>query len=237
MRSLRSERRADTMLARAGERPRSRFANAAIAATWLLLLAPIAHAMDVRALVEKGGAKFPPCATCHGARGEGMPSSGFPRLAGQDRNYLAKQLEDFRSGRRSNPIMDPIAKALDDATVTAIAGYYATLRSAPASPGGAAGDTRTGQELATRGDWDHDIPACTSCHGARLSGIPPHFPAIAGQNATYTAKQLRDWKTGARTNDPQALMKAVAGRLSEAQIDAVAAYLAADPPPQVRRSP
>lgn len=187
-----------------------------------------AAAADPATLAAKGGGAFPPCAQCHGANGEGQPGTGFPRLAGQVEAYLVKQLEDFRAGRRSNPVMAPIAQALPEDAVRALSAYYAKLRPAPgataAAKGAAAGDGAAAR-LVHEGNWNHDVPACFACHGENGAGIPPHFPAIAGQRREYTAKQIRDWKAGTRGNDPQGLMKAVSGRLADAQIDAVAAYL------------
>jgi cytochrome c553 len=200
--------------------------------TALLLLPaasmPHAAAADAAAMAAKGGSGFPPCAQCHGANGEGQPGTGFPRLAGQVERYLVKQLEDFRAGRRENPVMAPIAKALPDDAVQALSAYYAKLRTGPAAPvaakAGTAGDGAAAR-LARKGNWDENVPACFACHGENGAGIPPHFPAIAGQRREYTAKQIRDWKAGTRANDPQGLMKAVSGRLADAEIDAVAAYL------------
>lgn len=199
----------------------------------MLLLLPTtsvrdAAAADATALVTKGGGASPPCAQCHGANGEGQPGAGFPRLAGQVEAYLVKQLEDFRAGRRNNPVMAPIAQALPDDAVDALSAYYARLRpGAGAQQGAAKGETAggVGARLARKGKWDENVPACFACHGENGAGIPPHFPAIAGQRRDYTAKQLRDWKAGTRANDPQGLMKAVSGRLADAEIDAVAAYL------------
>jgi cytochrome c553 len=70
------------------------------------------------------------------------------------------------------------------------------------------------------------MPACFACHGVNGTGIPPHFPSIAGQNATYIANQLNAWKDGSRINDPEGLMKAVADKLSAEDISAVSTYLA-----------
>ncbi|MGZ9067689.1 MAG: c-type cytochrome, partial [Burkholderiales bacterium] len=173
-------------------------------------------------------AGLPACVQCHGASGEGQPASGFPRLAGQGKPYLIKQLQDFRAGRRKSPIMEPIAKSLDDAAVESMSAFYqgVVLPQAAADVRDAkAAAAVVGAKLATHGNWDKDVPACFACHGAGGAGIAPHFPAIARQNAAYTASQLRAWKSGARLNDPQGLMKAVADRLSDADIDAVAGYL------------
>jgi cytochrome c553 len=191
-----------------------------------------ALALDAAALAAKGGPSFPPCAQCHGPNGEGQAGAGFPRLAGQVDGYLAKQLDEFRSGRRANPIMAPIAKALPADAVQALSAYYAQLR--PASPAKTGAKMETPADSAAgrlvhKGRWDENIPACFACHGETGAGIPPHFPAISGQRREYTAKQLRDWKAGTRSNDLQELMKTVAGRLSDADIDAVSAYLEQSP--------
>ncbi len=197
-----------------------------------MLVAVNAHAAtpDIAVLVAAGGNGVPACVLCHGNTGEGQPAAGFPRLSGQGRAYLERSLHAFRDGRRASDVMGPIAKALDDATIAGLASYYATLRAlpatavAPATPVPATTLAR-GRELAEDGDWTHDVPACRDCHGATLAGIAPTFPAIGGQNAMYTAAQLRAWQSGARSGDPQGLMKAVASRLSAADIDAVSAWL------------
>lgn len=179
-----------------------------------------------RPAAAKAPAAVQACVQCHGAEGEGQPGSGFPRLAGQGKQYLVKQLQDFRSGRRESPIMQPIAKALDDPAIESVSAYYQSVAAArPALSASARPAAMAGAKLATYGNWDKDVPACFSCHGADGSGVAPHFPAIAQQNAAYTAAQLRAWKSGTRLNDPQGLMKTVADRLSDAEIDAVSVYL------------
>lgn len=185
----------------------------------LVLSTPWAHGADPSAATT-------PCATCHGAAGEGMPEAGFPRLAGQLREYLAKQLYDFREGKRRSEVMEPIARALDDAQIKAWATNYSSQPAAanapPAGPAVAADDL--GATLARVGSWSNDVPPCASCHGAAGEGVAPGFPVLAGQNRRYTAKQLNDWKQGLRSNDPLDLMKLIAGRLDARQIAAVAAY-------------
>lgn len=167
------------------------------------------------------------CAQCHGADGEGQPATGFPRLMGQVKEYLVKQLQDFRTGKRKNPIMTPIAEALDERAINVVSEFYADI--GPKRP-----STRRmqpersrelGASLAHTGNWAVNVPACFACHGPGGLGVPPHFPAIAAQNRAYTAKQLRDWKTGQRLNDPLGMMKAIADKLTDAEIDAVSAYL------------
>ncbi|MFO8023910.1 c-type cytochrome [Thiohalophilus sp.] len=167
------------------------------------------------------------CVACHGASGEGNAPAGFPRLAGLNVDYLAKQLRDYREGSRTNPTMNPIAAALDDAASRDVAAYYASLD--------LAGDTAkekdnaAGRTLALRGDWENTIPACVSCHGPGGRGVAPAFPAVAGQHASYIRAQLQAWREGTRNNDTNDLMKVVAKRLSDEQIQAVADYFATVP--------
>jgi cytochrome c553 len=182
-------------------------------------------------LAKNGANPVPPCMQCHGANGEGQAASGFPRLAGQNKAYLVKQLQDF-NGRRSSPIMQGFAQALNAQKINDVAEYYASLPRRPVgkqvwptTPATPVPPLSHGQILAQQGNWDKGIPACFACHGEQGAGIAPSFPALAGQNATYTSKQLMDWRSGARTNDPQGLMKAVAQKLSSDEIAAVSAYL------------
>ena len=86
-----------------------------------------------------------------------------------------------------------------------------------------------GARIALSGLWEKDVPACISCHGPGGHGVGAHFPALAGQYASYIAKQLNAWRIGTRSNDPQDLMKGIAQRLSPADIAAVAAYFASQP--------
>jgi cytochrome c553 len=82
-----------------------------------------------------------------------------------------------------------------------------------------------GENLAVNGAWNRDMPACFKCHGANGLGVAPHFPALAGQHAAYTVSQLQAWKAGTRRNDPLNLMKSVADKLSDAEMQAVATYI------------
>jgi len=168
------------------------------------------------------------CVACHGADGAGNAAAGFPRLAGLDARYLERQLLDFQRGTRNDPIMQPVAKALSDSEAAAVAAYYAA-QTAPADAGGAATDPALiarGERLALAGLWEQTVPACVSCHGPGGQGVGAHFPALAGQHASYMATQFNAWRNGSRSNDPQALMKGVAERLPEGDIAAVSAYFA-----------
>jgi cytochrome c553 len=167
------------------------------------------------------------CQTCHGADGSGTAAAGFPRLAGLDAGYIEQQLMNFRSGKRSNPVMQPIAAALSKKEVPLMAAYYAALPTPASTPeGGDAAMLGKGEILAMRGDWDHEIPACFQCHGPGGKGMGSTFPAISGQSAMYITNQIEAWKAGTRANDPAGLMKSVADKLSADQIAAVSAFLA-----------
>lgn len=167
------------------------------------------------------------CVSCHGADGEGNPAAGFPRLAGLSDRYLSKQLRDYSQGTRSNPVMQPIAAALEQQQRHDVAAYYAGQ--APVNNADTAAPPDGGRTLALRGDWDNTIPACVSCHGPGGRGVDPHFPALAGQHASYIQSQLEAWRKGTRHNDANDLMRVVAERLTQTQIQAVSEYFASQP--------
>jgi cytochrome c553 len=169
------------------------------------------------------------CVSCHGAKGEGNAAAGFPRLAGLSSAYLSQQLENFAGGKRQNPIMAPMAKALTPAERKAVATYYGSLGAAPVPASASRGDqsikrTDDGVWLALRGRWDDNLPACVQCHGPGGAGVGPVFPALTGQSSTYIAAQLHAFKSGSRSGGPLNLMKVVASKLSDGDITAVAGY-------------
>ncbi len=200
--------------------------------TALTCIPLLAQADEVAQTITTQGSKqgATACMACHGADGGGNAAAGFPRLAGLNEAYIAHQLHDFQTGKRSNPIMQPIAKALTDNEIQLVAAHYAALPVPTITPAG--GDLallRKGETIATKGDWNHEIPACFQCHGANGLGIEASFPAITGQSATYISNQIAAWKSGTRANDPVGLMKSVANKLSADQVKAVSAFLANQP--------
>lgn len=178
-------------------------------------------------IVTQGKGAAIACASCHGMEGAGNSQGGYPALAQMPAAYTAKQIADFKSGTRTNPVMTPIAKALSPEDADAAAKFYANLPrpKSPAAPSDAAVVAR-GEALAVNGAWDKGLPACFKCHAAGGAGVAPSFPPLAGQHVGYTVAQLQAWKNGSRTNDPLQLMKTVVEKLSEDDIRAVAAYLA-----------
>ncbi|MEO6985848.1 MAG: c-type cytochrome, partial [Paralcaligenes sp.] len=160
---------------------------------------------------------------------------GFPYLAGQGEAYLTVQLHDFAKGERNNPIMVPIAKAMNPDQIKAVAAYYSQLPTVfDARELSGHVDTyphknAPGAWLANRGDWENNIPACIQCHGPGGIGVGTTFPALAGLPAKYIHEQLIAWKEKKRAPGPLALMGEIAARMNEAQMTAVADYFAALP--------
>ncbi len=193
----------------------------------LMVMATSSVAAAPPSVVTQGRGAVTACLACHGMDGAGNALSGFPMLAQLPQAYIIKQIADYKSGTRSNPVMTPIAKALTPEDTEAAARYYSGLsrpaiKPEPADPALIA----RGKSLAINGAWDRQVPPCFKCHATGGVGVPPSFPSIAGQHASYTVSQLQAWKKGARTNDPQKLMKAVVQGLTTDDMRAVAEYLA-----------
>lgn len=173
-----------------------------------------------------------PCMACHGDHGQGNAAAAYPRLAGLDTAYLRKQLEDYASGSRENPVMQATARSLTPHERAAMAAYYGAMPIPAAVRKGAAtppGDGAPGAALALWGRWKDKVPACVRCHGPHGVGVGAHFPPLAGQPAAYLANQLTAWKDGKRHNDPLGLMQHVSSALDAADIKAVSAWFAGQP--------
>lgn len=190
------------------------------ACLWLVLLAPV-HAAGGDTAAAKAKTV---CAACHGADGNGGADPTWPKLAGQDADYIAKQLGDFKAGRRKNDIMSGMAATLSVADMRNLGAYFAALKPKP----GEATDAQLalqGEKIYRGGNAKTGVSACMSCHGPSGHGIPPRFPKISGQNAPYTQNQLLAFKSGTRSNDG-GIMTRIAFRMSEQEIKAVAEYMA-----------
>lgn len=184
---------------------------------------------DAARIARQGnGQGAAPCASCHGSDGGGQAAAGFPRLAGLNADYLLRQLDDFANGSRANAVMAPMATALSEEEREALAAYYGRLPIPTVAPSSSTGDA-LGQQLATRGRWSQQVPACVACHGPHGVGVGANFPPLAGQSAAYIASQLRAWQRGSRHNDPLELMQHVAAALDDKDIEAVSQWFAAQP--------
>lgn len=161
------------------------------------------------------------CFLCHGTEGE-AGSELFPRLAGQHAAYLAKQLKDFRDGRRKGGGMEKMAEGLTDEEIRQLGRYFSGFRAEPFPvEDRAAADT--GRLLFERGLPGEQLPPCTVCHGATGAGTE-NLPRLAGQQPDYTARQLKYFSARVRTND-NAVMHDIAVKLTPDQIRALAIYL------------
>lgn len=187
-----------------------------------LILAPAAAAVGADA--ERGRESSAVCAACHGADGNGN-NPEWPKLAGQHASYLAKQTREYRSGERQNEQMNVMAGPLSDEDIENIALYY---EQQPASHGAARLESVTlGERIYRAGNAERDLPACAGCHGpAGRGNSPAAFPALGGQHAQYTAAQLHAFRDGIRRNDANAVMRTIAERMGEREIEAVAEYIA-----------
>jgi cytochrome c553 len=170
------------------------------------------------------------CAACHGADGN-SPSSANPNLAGQPADYITLQLAHFKAGIRQSPIMQPLAAGLSEADMRALGAFFAQQKPKGLTTKDAA-SVKVAQPLYRGGDGENGVPACASCHSPDGSGIPKNFPRVGGQHADYTYAQLQAFKMGQRGNDKEGkdvngrIMVTIASRLSDAQMKAVADYLA-----------
>lgn len=190
--------------------------------------APAAHAAAAPAKVAKpdlvkGEATFTAvCAACHGADGNsGTPA--YPKLSQQHPDYLVKQLQEFKSGKRKNPIMQGFAATLSDDDMKNVS-YWATSKKA--KPGFAKEKdlVTLGERIYRGGIADRQVAACAGCHSPTGGGIPAQYPRLSGQHSEYTTAQLTAFRDGVRNNSLQ--MTQVAAKLNDKEIRAVADYIA-----------
>ena len=169
------------------------------------------------------------CAACHAADGNSTAPAN-PKLAGQVSEYLEKQLRDFKpepgkKPRRESAVMNGMVANLSDKDFEALASYFASQALKPAAASDKALAAQ-GQKLWRGGDAAAGVPACAGCHGPSGAGIPSEFPRLGGQYAEYVAAQLQGFRSGSRANDPSGMMRVVASHLTDAQIRALAEYVA-----------
>lgn len=194
--------------------------------TAFTLFAAQTHAESlVDGSIDAGKAKSMTCTACHGAEGNSsLPT--WPNIAGQGASYIVAQLNAFKDGSRSDPLMAPQAMMLSDEDMRNIAVYFESLPAAAMAVANPATVSK-GEALYRGGNADAGIPACLACHGPTGRGNPAaNYPAVQGQHATYTAKQLRDYASGGRTSDGKTrIMRDISSRLSTDDIEALASYV------------
>lgn len=163
------------------------------------------------------------CAACHGADGNSVVTAN-PSLAGQHAAYLTKQLNNFKSGERKNPVMAGMAAILTPEDMVKAGEYFAaqTAKSASAKENGPGS---LGEKIYKGGVASSGVAACAACHGPTGAGIPAQFPRLAGQHSEYLIAQLKAFKSGERGNDTAKMMQMIAAKMSDQEIAAVADYL------------
>ncbi|MFC3686554.1 c-type cytochrome [Hydrogenophaga luteola] len=182
-----------------------------------------AHAQTAKPDLAKGAALYGQvCVACHAADGNSTTPAN-PKLARQHPEYLVKQLQEFKSGKRDNAVMKGFASALSDEDMRNIAYWLADQK---ATTGFATEKdlVRVGERIYRGGIQDRQIAACAGCHGPTGSGIPAQYPRLSGQHAEYTRTQLNAFRAGTRNNNAQ--MTGVAAKMNDMEIKAVSDYIA-----------
>jgi cytochrome c553 len=178
---------------------------------------------SVKPDLAKGEASFvAACAACHGADGNSAVPVN-PKLAQQHPEYLVKQLQEFKSGKRANAIMSGFAATLSEADMKNIAYWVASKSAKP----GFAKDKELvslGEKIYRGGITDRQVPACAGCHSPNGAGIPAQYPRLGGQHADYAVAQLTAFRDGVRKNSLQ--MNQVAAKMNDREIKAVSDYIA-----------
>lgn len=178
-----------------------------------------------------GQAKAAVCGACHNMDGNSTISVN-PKLAGQGARYIAKQLHDFKSGVRANPVMMGMAGPLSDQDILDIAAYFSAQK--PTTGAADPAQVALGEKVWRGGNLETGVLACTGCHGPSGRGnYLAGFPALRGQHPDYVEIQLKAFRAAARgdigvdhrANDPEGIMRGVAKRMSDAEIKAVAQFV------------
>jgi cytochrome c553 len=162
------------------------------------------------------------CVACHGVDGNSAIAAN-PKLAQQHPEYLIKQLQEFKSGKRNNAVMKGFSATLSDEDMRGMA-YLMTAKKA--KPGFAKDKelVALGERIYRGGIADRQVPACAACHSPNGAGLPVQYPRLSGQHADYTAAQLTSFRDGVRKNNLQ--MMQVAAKMNDREIKAVADYIA-----------
>ena len=190
--------------------------------------------------ISAGKEKAASCASCHGENGNSLVST-FPKLAQQHTSYLIKQLQAFKDGSRKDPMMSAMAMGLTNEDMIDIANFYAEQKISAnelpvlddedededETPAAKKTDIQTmiaqGSDLYRNGDLTREVSACIACHGPFGDGNKPAaYPSLKSQHAEYLIKALTDFKSGARSNNPENMMHMIARKMTDDEIKAVA---------------
>ncbi len=171
-------------------------------------------------------AKAQVCSACHGVDGN-SPAPVWPKIAGQPEKYLIEQLKDYRKGQAGNrydPNMYPMTAGLTDQDISELAAFYSAQKQTPGTS--TADNIALGEKLFRGGNVATGVPACSACHDPRGDGNnPAGFPRLSGQYAAYTIDQLKKFKSGARKNGPNGIMRDIAKKMTDQEMEAVSNYV------------
>ncbi|MEE9413216.1 MAG: c-type cytochrome [Methylococcales bacterium] len=201
----------------------------------ILLISPLTS------FAKQGEQAVASCVACHGEKGNSLAPI-FPKLAGLNKKYLIKQLEDFQLHKRKNPTMEGLAAGLSEEAIADIAAYYEaqTIQglTAPVADSEDEEESETGSQLNHEdlikmgellyksGNLESQVPACSACHAPDANGNSlAGFPTLKNQHATYLVSTLKQFRDGERLNDSTGMMHMTAKRMSTQEITAVSAYL------------
>lgn len=162
------------------------------------------------------------CVACHGLDGI-SPIAANPNISGMASEYIAKQLEHFKSATRQNAIMQGMVANLTPADMKALGDYYFAQRGKSQAAARDEKVAKRGQQIYRAGIPEAKVPACASCHGATGAGMPAQFPKVGGQWPEYTLAELKEYAAGSRKN---VQMNAIAARMKESDLIAVSEYMA-----------
>jgi cytochrome c553 len=163
------------------------------------------------------------CAACHAADGNSLAST-FPKLAGQQEKYLLKQLNDIKSGDRPVAQMTGLLDNMTSQNLADIAAYFASNAVVVGQADAELVDA--GAAVYRAGNPETGVPACIACHGPAGKGLnSAAFPALSGQHADYTKSQLMKFQSGERANDPARIMRDIAFKMNNNEINAVSSYI------------
>lgn len=190
----------------------------------LLGLFAVAGTSQAAGDAEAGKEKAQVCFSCHGVNGNSA-NPVWPKLAGQNAGYIAKQLMDFKAGKdRNDPLMMGQVASLSPQDMADLAAFFAKQKPSPGSADPT--EVTIGEKIYRGGNSVTGVSACIACHGPTGAGNPAaKYPRVSGQHAAYTEKVLKDFRSGTRKNDPGKMMQNVAARMTDAEIRAVASYM------------
>jgi cytochrome c553 len=202
-----------------------------VATLMLMLSARAAYTATVPDTIAQ---RMMACSTCHGVDGRASSNGFYPRIAGKPEDYLFNQLRHFKYGQRQYPAMTFLLDNLSEEYLREIAHYYAQQNPPYPPPAPVTASTQVlarGKLLALEGDAKKNIPACISCHGARLTGVTPAVPGLVGLPRDYLNAQFGSWRSGSRKAAAPDCMQQITAKLSLEDINAVSSWIAAQAVP------